>query len=382
MSLKFYVTLCFLNLLSFSILKAQVPFAQVSQLPLQLNSSLAGAKAKNRICLGGNIASTSKEKQNNLALSYDQVVKSIGSGVGFYGMYNNTNNGEFLDTIKQKLPNIYHNNSYHLTNSKLYLGACMAPKYNFKDPLNPNKFKYTFSPSLYIEYGRESVNNLNQISSQQFYSTLFSSQYPNGTQHLDSTITRYVKYQISTNLLCSGLGFLFNSGKWMALAKMGFVRSIINERVEIHEFNKENNIDKLIFSEYQYLLYSFEPTAHIGYSVGYSSSKFSLTPLVGAGCRTYFNLPKYATITSENTVRSYDLSTRKSFEFNYLHASLNMRYGKVLLGTNFTQFNGMKYTGLSGGFQNTNLKILANVGQHHSSIDNKIYAELTACVMW
>lgn len=382
MRMKFYFSLCILSVFVFEPLLAQIPFAQVNQLPLQLNSSLAGAKEKNRICIGGNRASSSQDQQNNIAFSYDQVLKSIGSGVGFYGMYKSADQGEFLDSIKQKLPSKYTGNLFLQTQSYLNIGACIAPKFNINDPLNPNKIKYTFSPSYYIEYGRESVSNLNQISSQKYFSTLFSSQYPSGIQHLDSTVTRFVRYQITNNQICSGLGLQLNTGKLLALAKLGFVRSGVNEHVEIHNFNKEKNNDKLIFSSNEYSLYSFEPTAHLGYSLGYTDSKFSLTPLVGAGLKTYFNLPQSVTSSNENAVGSYDLSTRKTFEINYLHASLNMRYGKFLMGTTITQFNAMKYTGFSAGFQKNNLKIIANMGQHDSDFDKKIYTELTACVLW
>ena len=382
MTLKFYFSLCILSAFVFGPLLAQIPFAQVNQLPLQLNSSLAGAKEKNRLSLGGNRTSSSLDQQNNLAFSYDQVIKSIGSGVGFYGMYKSADQGEFLDSIKQKLPSKYTGNTFLQTQSYFNIGACIAPKFNINDPLNPNKIKYTFSPSFYIEYGREMVNNMNQISSKYGYSTLFSSQFPTGIQHLDSTVTRFVRYQITNNQIRSGLGLQLNTGKLLALAKLGFVRNGISEQVEIHNFNKEMNYDKLIVSSNEYSLYSFEPTAHLGYSLGYTESKFSFTPLVGAGLKTYFNLPVSSTSANENAVGSYDLSTRKTFEINYLHASLNMRYGKALLGTTYTQFNAMKYTGFSVGFQNNNLKIIANMGQHNSSIDKKIYTELTACVLW
>ncbi len=356
---RFLFVLLFSFILAFEG-KAQSYFAQANQVPLLLNPSLAGAKEKKRLALGWNTAKGSQKQESNYAFGYDQVIRKIGSGIGAYYTFHDQKNDHLAENWKPLLPSEVVGANYLASYQQYLAGVCIAPKFNIMSRTNPNKIKYTFSPSIFVEMGKETRTSIDQFSSRTYQSTLYSVEHPSGVAMYDSTTSRYVKGKIGLNLIRTGIGLQLNSGNLILLSKIAFERSVSDEKILIGTFNKEQGLSREISTNLKQTLYAIEPNFHLSYTMSKKEdAKFSFTPIAGIGLKHYFNLGT-APDSSENIIVSRNLSQRKKTKINYKHASANFRFSKLLFGLAFTQFTKNTYAGASLGFQNKWMKVMGN----------------------
>lgn len=327
---------------------AQSPFVQASQLPIQLNPSLAGSKNKKRVCVGINTIRTNDIEHHNYALSYDQNIKKINSGIGVYYL-----NQHFSYRTLGSWPP--YNQQYTGTGNKS-AGICLAPKYSIKNKKDVNNAIVTFSPSAFIEYGTNTHSYL--IAARE--------EFPYTPKNNDSASIEFDLYNYKNRYLKYGLGFEANTSKLIFLAKVSFVRNAYSENITT---TKVLIADKTAYSisENQLgqslsIFYSFESAIHIGYSFSTNpKSKFSFTPLVGIGKTYYFNIDPERLSYFNDTYR-YGISNTDLSGISYLHGTANFNYKNYIAGMAYTKFHNTIYKGATIGFQNDFLKITCSIG--------------------
>jgi len=358
---------------------AQSSFAQVNQLPLQMNPSLAGGKEKKRLSLGWNTLQTDQKQESNYAFGYDQVARKLGSGIGVYYSFHDQKNDKLGENWKLLVPNDVSGLSYLASYQQHLAGICIAPKFNVMSRNNPTKIKYTFSPSIFVEIGKENRSSINQFHTQNFNSTLYSVDYPEGIALYDSSVTDYVRYKTDLNLFRSGIGLQLNSGKLIMLAKIAFERSASNEMIYFQYYNQQTSFQKEYKTQAKQILCALEPNLHVSYSFSKNEeAKFVFTPIMGIGMKHYFNLGTKPDNVSAKSVYSLNLTNRTQTEINYKHASANFRYSKLLFGVAYTQFLNATYLGGSLGFQNKWMKLIGNFNSGIGGNDKpKMFGEIT-----
>jgi hypothetical protein len=358
---------------------AQSSFAQVNQLPLQMNPSLSGGKEKKRLSLGWNTLQTDQKQESNYAFGYDQVVRKLGSGIGVYYSFHDQKNDKLGENWKPLVPNDISGLNYLASYQQHLAGICIAPKFNIMSRNNPTKIRYTFSPSLFVEMGKENRSTINQFHTQNFNSTLYSVDYTDGIALFDSSVTDYVRYKTDLNLFRSGIGLQLNSGNLIVLAKIAFERSASNETIGFQYYNQLTYFQKEYNSQAKHILYALEPNLHLSYSFSkIEDAKFVFTPIVGIGMKHYLSLGTKPDSSASNAVYSLNLTSRPQTEINYKHASANFRYSKLLFGVAFTQFRNTTYLGGSLGFQNKWMKLIGNFNSGIGGIDKpKLFNEIT-----
>ena len=358
---------------------AQSSFAQVNQLPLQMNPSLAGGKEKKRLSLGWNTLQTDQKQESNYAFGYDQVARKLGSGIGVYYSFHDQKNDKLGENWKPLVPNDISGLGYLASYQQHVVGICIAPKFNIMSRNNPTQIKYTFSPSLFVEMGKENRSTINQFHTQNFNSTLYSVDFPDGIALYDSSVTDYVRYKTELNLFRSGIGLQLNSGNLIVLAKIAFERSANNETIGFQYYNQQTSFQKESKTQVKHILYALEPNLHLSYSFSRNEdAKFVFTPIVGVGMKHYLNLGAKPDSAASKSVYSLNLTSRPQTEINYKHGSANFRYSKLLFGVAFTQFRNADYLGGSIGFQNKWMKLIGNFNSGIGGSDRpKLFSEIT-----
>jgi len=358
---------------------AQSSFAQANQLPLQMNPSLAGGKEKKRLSLGWNTTKSDQKQESNYAFGYDQVVRKLGSGIGVYYSFLDQKNDKLGENWKPLVSPDISGLSYLASYQQHLAGICIAPKFNIMSRYNPTKIKYTFSPSLFVEMGKENRSTFNQFHTQNFNSTLYSVDFPDGLPIYDSSVTDYVRYKNDLNLFRSGIGLQLNSGNLIVLAKIAFERTASNETIGFQYYNQQTSFQKESKTQAIHILYALEPNLHLSYSFSRNEeAKFVFTPIVGLGMKHYLNLGSKPDSAASNSVYSLNLTSRPQTEINYKHGSANFRYSKLLFGVAFTQFRNTTYLGGSLGFQNMWMKLIGNFNSGIGGSDRpKLFSEIT-----
>src|SRR4051794_7183030 len=83
----------------------QNDFLQITQVPLLLNPSLVGGKAKNRVAAAFNnyseISSIGSYKRKNAYGSYDWLMKKYGIGAGIYYNFSQVKSDYFQSNLNQ-----------------------------------------------------------------------------------------------------------------------------------------------------------------------------------------------------------------------------------------------------------------------------------------
>lgn len=342
----------FILIILFSILGnivlAQVSFNQANQQSLLMSSSMAGAKNCNRICLNFNNFS-GNNNHLNVGLSLDKMSKKLASGIGFYSLYSIN---KFNKISNDSLSKFKTDNSYFTNQNSILGGVCIAPKYNIKSKTNPNKNWLTFSPSIFIEgniFTDKSIANIKIV------------------QHNDTTKSNYTSNSISEKTIRYGLGFLLNTDKLLLVYKGSFENSFINEDIVLSNYNLTNQHFNAENYNQNHTLHAIQQTLHFGYSLKKSEeSQLSITPLIGLGHKKYLNL--------DNSIPNYSLTngqaliTKSESAINYKHASLNVKYAKILLGCSFTGCYNTSMSAISIGYQNKSIKTVCNIAKTNNSI--------------
>lgn len=353
----------FLCLFLLSVLKktfAQAPFAQINQTPLLLNSSLAGSKEKKRIGLGWNTVRKEIEKRDNYFISYDQVMRKWGSGVGVYYLHQNFRHDQGATPIPKGITTPYQYN-YQIN----LAGIVIAPKFNVMNCSQPTKIQYTFSPSLLFEYANSVAYQNDRFYSNDYYSTLYSVNHPHGLKIKDSTLYSFDRYKTQANYYRIGLGLLYNTENIVMHYQFRYINAQFKNTGAERSFNDISQQSKIKTSSISYFsMNGIEQTLNVGITFPKKKgSVFSFTPMIGAG---YF----FPLFTQADVI----FPTR----WHYGHASANFRIAKVLLGAAYTQYSTSYYGGTLG-YQFPWLKLMStwNMGLGSQRL---FYSEITANV--
>lgn len=346
-----------------NIVLAQVPFNQVNQQPLLMSSSMAGAKNSKRICLSFNNFS-GNNNHLNIGLSFDKMSKSLASGIGFYSLFSKN---QFNKMSSEVLSNFKTDKTYFTNQNSIVAGVCIAPKYSIKSKTNPNKNWLTFSPSIFVE-GNVFTNNLIANNKLIDYNrVVYSTQNPTGIQQKDSTISNYTSNTIAEKTIKYGLGFLLNTDKLLLVYKGSFENSFINEDIILSNYNVTSQ--RFNFNNYNqhHSLHAIQQTVHFGYSLKKSEeSPLSVTPLLGIGYKRYINLDN--SIPNDTLIYGQSLISKNESEINYTHASLNIKYAKILLGCSYTDCYNTSLSAISIGYQGKKMKTVCNIAKTNNSI--------------
>ncbi|MGN6645994.1 MAG: hypothetical protein ACTHJT_05640 [Cytophaga sp.] len=336
-------------------------FAQVNQLPLQLNPSLAGAKGKKRISAGLNQTGNEQYGQRTMAVGYDEMSKKLHVGLGIYYLNNKNNSLLITDASKKIFPEYISNKKFYTENARQYAGICIAPKYNIYYKNIPKKIKYTFSPSLFTEAGKEHYSTVVNVSFKEYFMNTFSTTTPEGEKQLDSIHSKYTKYEFSNTFFRTGIGFQFNSGKLVLLSKTTFSINTYQEGIQQCAYSSATAYETCTSNtSLDRTLYTIESNIHAGYTFSLNKkSDFTCTPILGIGIRHYLNmLPSSASGEAyRNNVSNADIT-----QLNYVHASGNFRYQKLLFGACYTKYISCIYNGLTIGYQSDFMKIMLTGG--------------------
>jgi hypothetical protein len=328
-------------------------FAQVNQFPLQLSPSMAGSKEVKRISIGANTVNYAANKNQTFAVSYDQMFKKLCVGGGVYYFQNN-NNESFASSTSFEIPST---EKYRLQQSNKTIGFCIAPKYNLYDKKVYGKIKYTFSPSVFLEFGNEQFIKTYDINRVDYNSTIYSPSNPDGIEHTDSTVLNYNQYQLKNLFIRSGIGLLLNSKNLILLSKLSISAIEYNENL-IENKIKDNadHVQNYNLQDHR-IIYTFAPTIHIGYTIQtHPKSNFNLTPIIGIGMNHYFNFASTSTDSTE--VYRYNISNSDITKLNYIHTSANFRFKYMLFGFAYTKYNDVIHKGITIGYQSKIVKIM------------------------
>ncbi len=335
-------------------------FAQINQLPLQLNPSLAGAKDKKRISAGLNQTGNGKYAQRTMAIGYDQMAKKLHVGLGIYYLNNKNNSQLITDASKILFPEHISDKKFHTKNTQQYGGICVAPKYNIYYKNIPKKIKYTFSPSLFTEAGKEHYSTITNITYKEYFTNTFSYTDAEKLQS-DSVHSKYTKYEFNNTFIRIGMGFQFNSGKFILLSKTTFSINTYQEGIQQYAYSNVTSYEECTSNiSLNRTLYTIESNVHAGYTFSLNkNSDFTCTPILGIGIRHYLNLLP-SSVSGEayrNNVSNADIT-----QVNYTHASGNFRYKKILFGVCYTKYISCIYNGLTIGYQSDLMKIMLTGG--------------------
>ncbi|WP_157446963.1 hypothetical protein [Cytophaga aurantiaca] len=343
--------------------EAQTPFAQVNQLPLQLNPSMAGSKENKRVSFGMNALNQDLSKYSNLAVGYDQMSRRLSSGIGAYFLYRNLKDNMMTSETQTYLPDQLSQKKYFNDQKQYLAGFCIAPKYTIKSAKSHYKPKYTFSPSLFLEVGKTTNSSILNFNAKNCGEIIYSSDHPDGIQLKDSIISDYVQYNFSNNIIRSGIGLQLNSGKLLLLSKISFERSAYNEHTIISTYSYNTKTEQQSESVSDAVLYSIEPNINFSYSFSRSEhAAFVFTPIVGVGMKHYFNLSKSTGDQSGDAYR-FLLNNSSVTQLSYVHISANARYDKMLFGFAYTEYFSSTFEGLTLGFQNDWVKVMGTMGK-------------------
>ncbi|MFN8437465.1 MAG: hypothetical protein U0V72_07470 [Cytophagales bacterium] len=256
----------FFIIMSLITTKAQVTVANLQNVPSALHPSMVGSAGNKRVTASygvgifdkyfnygyksSNHYGNSRLEQNNFTISYDQLLKKIGSGIGGYLNYGYIpkQSGAEYTYVEP-----YTSTSYHMFSS----GISFAPKYNIMKKKNPEEVRFTWSPSIALSY---------------FYNKYsFTTLIP---ENNTAELTPYNNQELyKKNVFSTEIGGLINSKKLMLGATIGYVKyNTINTNTYVSEdissytkLNKSKLRTSLLFG----MSFPKKENSLIGYSFTY-----------------------------------------------------------------------------------------------------------------
>lgn len=153
-------------------------------------------------------------EQNNFTITYDQLSKKIGSGMGGYVNcgYIPTQSGASKSYLAP-----YSQQKSHYINC----GISFAPKYNFMKKSNPDEIRFTWSPSISFNYSN-------------FYNHNRVFVPDNNTDDLLPRIHNYYNLDHSTELT---LGGLLNNKSLLLGLTLSYFSTHTDTKIDYNDFN-------------------------------------------------------------------------------------------------------------------------------------------------
>ncbi len=211
-------------------------------------------------------------QKSNFLLSYDQLSKKLGSGLGGYINYSFVpNQGAAFNDYQSK----YSSFSQHNAN----MGLSFAPKYTILDKDNPAEIKYTWSPSVSVNYQFFKANE----------SLLISGDNPDTLTAIDYQKKEKVQ---SFDL---NVGGLLNSSFWVLGGTVGYGFDKLNNH---HHLNRLGAQDQIAFTNFVHQarvsgcvarsfprreksLISFTPKFKVNYALPFGKQPKDFSPYTG-----------------------------------------------------------------------------------------------------
>jgi hypothetical protein len=336
-------------------LMGQVPFFHPTQAPLQLNSSLAGSKAKKRVAVNGQFPTGGNERTNRFYCSYDQALMKAGSGIGLW--YSKENKKEELsdlnksETTESELQFINTHNSDES-------GIAFAPKYIVPEKHNLRILKYSVSPGFFFSYERTRNTIFTNISRE--YQKTYSPQHIQGIDIITDTI-KFIQSDVESDRFKPGFSLMINSKTFMFMYQATHQTELTKESAAFRIRKKGADPFTYQTVHLNRNTYSVQQTLFAGKTFPADpGSKVSLTVQGGAGIRLMLSRPS----VSGNSMTSYSspyFSMQKN-SINYLHASATIRLQKLIAGGGYNRYESENYTYISAGYQSKKVKITAATG--------------------
>lgn len=329
---------------------AQTNFAQVTQTPLLLNSSLAGSMKAKRIATAYNGLDGNDKRFTNLYASYDDHSKLLRSGIGGYYAYELSKSKAIDANFKQELRARLASQDFENQARTHRIGLSFAPKYVFK------KGNKTFSPSIFMEYGQTEQKQAFGFK----HTTL--GLMPSDTFYHEANTIRYYKGNTTIRQFHTGFGFAVNTKHWVLLCKTFYSIESGHEYLEKIDIQRFDNTLKTRMKLFVDEFYALSQQVQMGYSFPKNTNaSWSLTPMLGLGAKQYLNAGKLASDTSTiDAVYGQYQSSKKAGEINYIHASTNFRVDKFITGFAFTKSNDQAFYGFNLGYQTDAYRLIAN----------------------
>lgn len=215
-----FLTLCIL----LSTTYAQVGVASLSQTPILLHPSMVGSSQSKRASVVYGVSECNDIKpssqvytyvanpspefpftkneyylKNNFTATYDQIWKKLGSGIGGYVNY------AFVPTQSGSKYS-YKDEYTKLKANFINLGASFAPKYTIMKKKDPNEVRFTWSPSISIDFSTNTYK----------YNENIPANNPN------ELIGKQLNFKTNNTLTRITLGGLLNSKRLILGATLGY----------------------------------------------------------------------------------------------------------------------------------------------------------------
>jgi len=328
-----------------------------------MNPSSAGSKAKQRISVAFNRYGSAKEKYANGFVSYDGLLKKLGTGIGVYYSYNTLTQ----DTVQTAERHLYKgSSSFGSFSQRNTVGITIAPKYNIYSKTEFNKIIYSFSPSIGIEYSH--LNLTKDYNYQTYTSAIYDSLNPAGYNSTSSA--NYYSSTLSANTFRISMGLQFNSDKMIVQYRASYGMETIQEKEGITTINSPQQSTS---TSYNYPLYYIDQSLNIGRTFTLKQGIFAITCLGGLGYKHYLSpLPSY---------QAYDVNFigGKGTAINYAHLSVMGKLSWLILGVAYTQSYNTTYSGITIGYQSENIKLTST----WNVVDKgNLFSEVTASYLF
>jgi hypothetical protein len=299
---------------------AQVTVANLSQVPSALHPSMVGSTGNKRLTAAYGVGNSSRWidygfngrffynyknlLQNNFTLSYDQMLKKLGSGIGGYLNYG------YVPTQSGVIYNYL--DPYTVTRSRMFsAGVSFAPKYNIMKKKKPDEVRFTWSPSIAFT----------------FYNDKYTSSTDIPMNNSASLFPRNDFEYYRRNVFSAELGGLINSKRLLLGATLGYKtdhKAFLNSASAINDSNM----------------------------IRVNSSKISTSLMFG------ISFPK-----KENSFLGYSFTEKlimygfKNNLFVGTYANHNLRIWKVLVGVAGSSYYGNRNISIYLGYKAKNWKV-------------------------
>lgn len=348
--------------------EAQLVSMQPQQYPVHLIPAMAGSSGYSRFLFGvsSGIAS-SQYNGNNILFSYDQRVKPIRSGIGFYISSHNNKWNPIGEIYKDSISLSHLPEKFSLEEKNTNIGIVVSPKFNFT---SFGKIIYTLSPAIYFERGYIRINSIDQLQ-QALYQKYSSS----GQSEASSTYNKFIRQMPEIQSNCFGLSFLFNASGWYVSAGIAAKQLIVREKGIFAQV--ESRSESFLSKEYslEQVNTLILPSAAAG--VSFPSTSGATTFVTFSGNITGSFLTNHFDSGDSSEFRSYLESMNRSSVYHGNIAVL-FRHHILLAGLSSVYFHEHLNTGFSIGTQLKKIRMLACINPFRSNMSGVV--ELTVQV--
>lgn len=337
------------------ILSAQVPFMNLSQLPLLQNPSFAGGKDQKRLVLAGHTTRTSDFSNKALYLAYDDFVSSKGLGIGFHYLAHSF-------SYKIPYPNLplfqdffddsQLNSKYGQSWQSHQFGVCVAPKYNLGRANALNEYPYTFSPA--VELGYTTSRSVLLGAFRENYTMFVHSD--STSIHKDSIF--YADSRAYTHKLYANAGMRLSSRNFIFAYLFSYTFESVKEQYKIMQGSIYQGGRSSQSFQFNHPYHRYLHRLSVTYSFSQkANSDYNLLLYAGMDLSHYSGLK--ATYDVQRQFESEVLKHNRSLPWvSGVYATATLRIKRALVGASYLRYRNSILYGFNFGLQNTRGRIL------------------------